>query len=187
MNYWLPGSSGSDPLDHPREECGVVGIYTPGTNSASLTAIGLFALQHRGQESAGVAASDAGEIRAHTGMGLVSEAFADGDLDRITGDLAIGHTRYSTTGTSAFCNAQPLLVDGVNGPLAVAHNGNIINAVQLREQLQARWDCAFDTTTDSEVVAHQLANAPGSNLGRTTIPRNANHAGRILIGDSHAR
>ena len=159
MNYWLPGSSGSDPFDHPREECGVVGIYTPGTNSASLTAIGLFALQHRGQESAGVAASDAGEIRTHTGMGLVSEAFADGDLDRITGDLAIGHTRYSTTGASAFCNAQPLLVDGVNGPLAVAHNGNIINAVQLREQLQARWDCAFDTTTDSEVVAHQLANA----------------------------
>ena len=162
MNYWLPGSSGSDPFDHPREECGVVGIYTPGTNSASLTAIGLFALQHRGQESAGVAASDAGEIRTHTGMGLVSEAFADGDLDRITGDLAIGHTRYSTTGASAFCNAQPLLVDGVNGPLAVAHNGNIINAVQLREQLQARWDCAFDTTTDSEVVAHQLANAPGA-------------------------
>ncbi|MCY3692961.1 MAG: amidophosphoribosyltransferase [Chloroflexota bacterium] len=150
------------PFDHPREECGVVGIYSPGAHSATLTAIGLFALQHRGQESAGVAAAEDGTIRVHTGMGLVSEAFHDGDLDRITGHMAVGHTRYSTTGSSDACNAQPLLVDGCNGKLAVAHNGNIINAVQLREQLRARWDCQFETTTDTEVIAHLLANSPGT-------------------------
>ncbi len=162
MNSSLWNVPGSAPFDHPREACGVVGIAAPGTHSANLTAVGLFALQHRGQESAGVAASDGGKISVHTGMGLVSEAFRDGDTDRITGDLAIGHTRYSTTGASDYCNAQPLLVSGVNGPLAVAHNGNIINSVQLREQLRARWDCHFATSTDSEVVSHLLANAPGA-------------------------
>jgi len=94
-------------------------------------------------------------------MGLVSEAFHDGDLDRITGDLAVGHTRYSTTGSSDACNAQPLVVDGSNGRLAVAHNGNIVNSVQLRDQLRERLDCPFETTTDSEVIAYLLANAPG--------------------------
>lgn len=161
MNAWLSNGSWPAPCDHPHEECGVVGTYAPGTHSATLTAVGLFALQHRGQESAGVAASDAGKINVHAGMGLVSEAFQDGDTDRITGDMCIGHTRYSTTGSSDPCNAQPLLVNGVNGPLAVAHNGNIINAMQLREQLQTGWQCPFDTSTDSEVVAYLLANAPG--------------------------
>lgn len=149
------------PFDHPREECGVVGIYSPGAHSATLAAIGLFALQHRGQESAGVAASDDGTIRVHTGMGLVSEAFRDGDLDGIKGETAIGHTRYSTTGSSDACNAQPLVVDGANGRLAVAHNGNIVNSVQLRDQLRERLGCPFETTTDSEVIAYLLANAPG--------------------------
>ena len=150
-----------DPFDHPREECGVVGVYSPGSHSATITSIGLFALQHRGQESAGVAAADQGRIKAHTGMGLVSEAFRDGDIDAVTGEMAIGHTRYSTTGSSRSANAQPLLVDGLNGPLAVAHNGNIINSPQLREQVQSQWNCDFQTSTDSEVVAHLLANAPG--------------------------
>jgi amidophosphoribosyltransferase len=153
--------SGSTALDHPREECGVVAVYSPGSHSASLTSIGLFALQHRGQESAGVAAADHGRIKVYTGMGLVSEAFRDGDIDGITGGLAIGHTRYSTTGASRSDNAQPLLVRGLNGPLAIAHNGNIINSRQLREQVQTQWDCHFETSTDSEVIAHLLANAPG--------------------------
>lgn len=152
----------ADPFDHPREECGVVGIHSPGIQSATLAAIGLFALQHRGQESAGVAASEDGRIRVHSGMGLVSEAFKDGDLDEITGEIAIGHTRYSTTGASDACNAQPLLVSGSNGKLAVAHNGNIINSVQLRERLRERWNCTFDTTTDTEVIALLLANVQGS-------------------------
>lgn len=162
MNRRLPDDPGFAPFDHPREACGVVGVSGPGFHGAALAATGLFALQHRGQESAGVAASDAGQIRVHTGMGLVSEAFRGGELDGMAGELAIGHTRYSTTGSSTACNAQPLLVNGVNGPLAVAHNGNIINSLQLREQLQARWGCPFTTSTDSEVIAHLLANAPGA-------------------------
>ncbi len=109
-----------------------------------------------------MAASDKGLIRVHTGMGLVSDAFREGDVDRVTGPLSIGHTRYSTTGASDPCNAQPLVVTGVNGPLAVAHNGNIINSVKVREKLQAEWGCCFTTSTDSEVVAHLLANAPGA-------------------------
>ena len=152
----------ADAFDHPREECGVVGIHNPGSHSATLAAVGLFALQHRGQESAGVAASEGGIIRVHAGMGLVSEAFRDGDLDRIRGGTAIGHTRYSTTGASDPCNAQPLVVDGANGRLAVAHNGNIINSVQLSKDLGARFGCLFETTTDTEVIAHLLANAPGA-------------------------
>ena len=157
-----PAGIGSDPFDHPREECGVVGAYAPGSHSATLTSIGLFALQHRGQESAGVAASDQGRIKVHSGMGLVSDAFGDGDIDGITGALSIGHTRYSTTGSSHSDNAQPLVVHGLNGALAVAHNGNIINSRQLREQVQDQWSCHFQTSTDSEVVAHLLANAPGN-------------------------
>ena len=162
MSLQPSGHRDAEPFDHPREECGIVGISSPGTHSATLAAIGLFALQHRGQESAGVAASDQGNIRVHSGMGLVSEAFHDGDLDGIKGETAIGHTRYSTTGGSDACNAQPLVVDGSNGRLAVAHNGNIINSVQLREQLRERFGCRFDTTTDTEVIAHLLANAPGA-------------------------
>lgn len=139
----------------------MVGVYRSQHHSATLAAVGLFALQHRGQESAGLAACYDGRISVQTGMGLVSEAFRDVDIDRIAGDMVIGHTRYSTTGASHECNAQPLLVEGINGPLAVAHNGNVVNAVQLREQLEEDWDCRFETSTDSEVIAHLLANAPG--------------------------
>ena len=149
--------------DQPREACGVIGVSAPGAHSATLTAVGLFALQHRGQESAGVATADAdGRLRVHTGMGLVSEAFADGDLDRLPGAIAIGHTRYSTTGASHRRNAQPLLVHGEHGPLAVAHNGNIVNSPLLRQRLQTERGCHFATGTDSEVIAHLLANAPGA-------------------------
>ena len=154
-----------------------MGIHSPGTHSATLAAIGLFALQHRGQESAGVAAAEHGDIRVHSGMGLISEAFQDGDLDRLGGETAIGHTRYSTTGASDACNAQPLLVDGRNGPLAVAHNGNIINSVQLREQVRERWGCQFETTTDTEVIAHLLANATGA-----TWPQRLFYAMGIMRG-----
>ena len=162
MNLPPYGEWDSVPFDHPREECGIVGVHQPNSHSATLAAVGLFALQHRGQESAGVAASERGTIRVHSGMGLVSEAFRDGDLDGIKGATAIGHTRYSTTGASDACNAQPLVVDGVNGRLAVAHNGNIINSVPLRDQLRERLNCQFETTTDTEVIAHLLANAPGA-------------------------
>ena len=177
MIYRSADAMDASPHDHPREACGIVGIFNPGTHSATLTAVGLFALQHRGQESAGVATADCGAIHLQTGMGLVSEAFSDGDLDRVTGDMAIGHTRYSTTGASDPCNAQPIVAIGSNGKLAVAHNGNIINSVQLRKQLVDRVGCRFETTTDTEVIAHLLANAPGS-----TWPERLFHAMRLMEG-----
>lgn len=122
----------------------------------------LFALQHRGQESAGIAASNGDEVRIHAEMGLVTQIFREADFYPLSGELAIGHTRYSTTGSSQLSNAQPLLVEGQHGQLALANNGNIINSLKLQEQLQDTWGCSFNTTTDSEVFAYMLANATGS-------------------------
>ena len=123
---------------------------------------GLFALQHRGQESAGIAAADGQCINVHADMGLVTQIFRERDFLPLAGEFAIGHTRYSTTGTSQLCNAQPLVVEGAAGKLALAHNGNIINASPLKSQLQEQWGCRFNSTTDSEVIAHLLVNAPGN-------------------------
>ena len=150
------------PFDSPREECGVVGVHIPGAEASRVAFFGLFALQHRGQESAGIASADGHNINVHTDMGLVTQIFRERDFLPLSGDFAIGHTRYSTTGTSQLCNAQPLVVTGHAGRMALAHNGNIINASQLKEQLQQQWDCRFNSTTDSEVIAYQLVNAPGS-------------------------
>ena len=150
------------PFDHPKEECGVVGVYMPGGEASRLAFFGLFALQHRGQESAGIAASDGEEINIHAEMGLVTQIFREPDFYPLTGELAIGHTRYSTMGSSQLSNAQPLLVQGHHGQVALANNGNIINALQLKEQLQESWNCSFNSTTDSEVFAYLLANASGS-------------------------
>lgn len=149
------------PFDHPREECGVVGAYIPGAEASRVAFFGLFALQHRGQESAGIAAADGHNINVHTDMGLVTQIFRERDFLPLSGEFAIGHTRYSTTGTSQICNAQPLVVEGAAGKVALAHNGNIINASHLKKQLQDQWGCGFRTTTDSEVIAHLLVNAPG--------------------------
>ena len=148
-------------MDHPREECGVVGIHMPDEEASRLAFFGLFALQHRGQESAGIAAANGTTINLHTDMGLVTQIFREPDFYPLSGDLAIGHTRYSTTGSSQLCNAQPILVSGHHGQLALAHNGNIINSYQLKAQLETQWSCEFSSTTDSEVVAYLLANAPG--------------------------
>ena len=150
------------PFDHPREECGVVGVYMPGGEASRLAFFGLFALQHRGQESAGIAASNGIGIRVHAEMGLVTQIFREPDFYPLVGDLAIGHNRYSTTGSSQLCNAQPLLVEGHHGQLALANNGNIINSRQMKAQLQRDWGCSFTSTTDSEVFAYLLANASGS-------------------------
>ena len=149
------------PFDGPREECGVVGVHIPGAEASRVAFFGLFALQHRGQESAGIASADGRNINVHTDMGLVTQIFRERDFLPLSGEFAIGHTRYSTTGTSQLCNAQPLVVSGRAGRLALAHNGNIINASQLQEQLREQWGCQFNSTTDSEVIAYQLANAPG--------------------------
>jgi amidophosphoribosyltransferase len=149
----------------PREACGIFGVFAPGEDVARVTFFGLFALQHRGQESAGIAATDGVTIALHADMGLVAQVFREGDLHRLRGPMAIGHTRYSTTGSSRLQNAQPIRVRGVHGELALGHNGNIINAVEWRKRLEAEWGCRFTTTTDSEVIAHLLANAPGEGWG----------------------
>ena len=162
MNSELDIPFGRVPFDHPNEECGVIGLSTPEGEASRLAFFGLFALQHRGQESAGIAAANGENVVVHTDMGLVTQIFREPDFYPLAGDMAIGHTRYSTSGSSELCNAQPLLVDGEHGQLAVANNGNIINAVQLKKQLQDEWNCTFASTTDTEVIAQMLAHAIGT-------------------------
>lgn len=149
------------PFDSPREECGVIGVYAPEETASRLAFFGLFALQHRGQESAGIAATAGESVSVHADMGLVAQVFREPDFLRLSGEMAIGHTRYSTTGRSELRNAQPMLVNGQSGNLALANNGNIINAAQLKEQLQEEWGCSFVSTTDTEIIAHMMVNAPG--------------------------
>ncbi len=150
------------PFDSPREECGVIAVYSPGETASRLTFFGLFALQHRGQESAGIAATTGESVEVHADMGLVAQVFREADFQPLAGEMAIGHTRYSTTGSSELCNAQPMLVEGRSGTIALANNGNITNANELKEQLQQEWQCVFASTTDTEVIARMLINAPGS-------------------------
>jgi amidophosphoribosyltransferase len=148
-------------LDRPREECGVIGIASPSDDVARAAFFGLFALQHRGQEAAGIAVSDGRAVRIHKGMGLVSQVFQPGTLDPLTGGLAIGHTRYSTTGSSSERNVQPYVVETIHGPLGVAHNGNLVNADRLRTKLLER-GAGLQSSSDSEVLALMLAGAEGS-------------------------
>lgn len=143
-------------LDRPHDECGVFGVFAPGHDAARLTYFGLFALQHRGQESAGIAVSDGERLSCHKEMGLVSQVFDEEILSQLRGGVAIGHTRYSTTGSSVLCNAQPIMVDTPYGPIAVAHNGNIVNTRQLRQGLEDE-GIRFETTNDSEVIARCIA------------------------------
>ncbi len=148
--------------DNPREACGVFGVYGPGEDVARLTFYGLYALQHRGQESAGIATSNGKDFSLRTGMGLVSQVFDEEDLAFLRGHIAIGHTRYSTAGGSLECNAQPIVVtDKFSGePIALGHNGNLTNADIIREDLEAQ-GIQFESTADSEVIAHLLSIAPG--------------------------
>jgi len=143
-----------------REKCGVFGVFAPGEDVARITFYGIYALQHRGQESAGIATADGQRIHVRTGMGLVSQVFAETDLGYLPGHIAIGHTRYSTTGSSRIENAQPVYVEGAHGPLALCHNGNLINAEVLRYDLEAQ-GFSFTGSSDTEVVARMLASAPG--------------------------
>jgi amidophosphoribosyltransferase len=145
---------------YPKHYCGVFGVYGH-PNAAELTYYGLYALQHRGQESAGIVTSDGKQFRAHRGMGLVSQVFNGEILHDLIGTMAVGHTRYSTTGSSHLGNAQPLTVNCARGPIAIAHNGNLTNAAQLREELEAKGSI-FQTTVDSEIILHLMAQ-PGEN------------------------
>lgn len=141
--------------DKPKEECGVFGIYAPHHEVARLTYFGLYALQHRGQESAGIAVSDGHNIAQHKGMGLVSEVFSDRIVESLQGKMSIGHVRYSTTGSSLLANAQPLVVHYQKGMMALAHNGNLTNALELREEL-GKNGAVFQTTIDSEVIINMI-------------------------------
>ena len=144
-----------------RESCGVFGVYAPGEDVARVTFYGLYALQHRGQESAGIATANGGKIHLRTGMGLISQVFDEADLSYLPGHIAVGHTRYSTTGSSRSENAQPLCIDGPRGPLALGHNGNLVNADVLRRDLEEQ-GYSFSTSTDTEIIANLLAAAPGT-------------------------
>ncbi|MEW6423452.1 MAG: amidophosphoribosyltransferase [Bacillota bacterium] len=143
-------------MDKLKEECGIFGIYAPGKDVARLTYYGLYALQHRGQESAGIAVADGRRIDLYKGMGLVPEVFGSRQLDHFRGHVAIGHVRYSTTGASQPINAQPLVFRYSGGMIGLAHNGNLTNASELSANLAAHGS-VFQTTTDSEVIVNLVA------------------------------
>lgn len=153
--------------DGLKEECGVFGIFGH-KDAANLTFLGLYALQHRGQESAGIAISDGKRVRSQKGMGLITEVFNQEALNRLTGNLAIGHVHYSTMGSSSIKNAQPFLAEYSRGSLAIAHNGNLVNARKLRQELESSGSI-FQSTTDSEIIIHLLARSGKEKLRERVI------------------
>src|SRR5512136_505775 len=146
--------------DKPHEACGICAIYAPGSEVARQTFFALYALQHRGQESAGIATSDGRVAPIHKGLGLVAQVFNEDNLHLLQGHLAIGHTRYSTTGTVRLPNAQPYLIETALGPLGVAHNGNLTNTPALRRDLLQR-GVGLSSSSDSEVITQMLAGMSG--------------------------
>jgi len=142
-------------MDKFREECGVFGIYGH-PEAANLTYLGLYALQHRGQESVGIATSDGGRLQMHKALGYVADAFNEATINRLGGTSAVGHVRYSTAGESGIKNAQPILIDCAHGEIAICHNGNLVNAQELRDSL-VRQGSIFQTTSDTEVLLHLYA------------------------------
>jgi len=168
VNQAMAGAGATRPAlegrDGPRDECGVFGLYAPGHEVSRLSYFALYALQHRGQESAGIAAADrGGHIITRRELGLVSQVFSENDLRTLAGELAIGHVRYSTTGSNAWENSQPVQrSEGTNGSrreVALAHNGNLINAVELHDELAER-GVTFSSTSDSEIIAALIATDP---------------------------
>ncbi len=148
--------------DSPKEECGVIGVFAPDEDVARMTFFGLYALQHRGQEAAGMAVADGRAMSIHKGVGLVSQVFTSSVMDKLSGHYAIGHTRYSTTGSSSERNAQPFMIETMHGPLALAHNGNLVNSAELREELMQQ-GVGLSSSSDTEVMTMMLAR----NGGRT--------------------
>src|SRR5438477_2011968 len=150
-----PRARGEDDDDRFHDECGVFAIFGH-PESANLTYLGLHALQHRGQESAGIVTSDGQQLFAHRAMGLVQDAFTQEQLGKLPGRVSIGHVRYSTAGGSHLRNAQPFAVDYAQGSLAVCHNGNLTNADDVRAELEAEGSI-FSSTSDTEVLVHLIA------------------------------
>jgi amidophosphoribosyltransferase len=157
----------------PQDECGVFGVWAPGEEVAKLTFYGLYALQHRGQESAGIATSDGERIFVYKDMGLVSQVFTESDLATLTGNLAIGHCRYSTTGSSTWNNAQPTLRATNHGTLALAHNGNLTNTGDLAEKLSKitsnSGEDGMNATTDTEIMTALIAAQEGKNFESSAL------------------
>jgi len=173
------------PAEGPREECGVFGIYAPGHEVSRLCYFALYALQHRGQESAGIAAAErGGEIITRRELGLVSQVFSESDLRTLAGDLAIGHVRYSTTGANAWENSQPVQRFrgdvGANRDLALGHNGNLTNSLALRERLAGQ-GIALRSSSDSELIAALLAAAPAGDLGEAAAAAMGELAGAFSV------
>ncbi len=145
----------------PREECGVIGIFAPNEDVARMAFFGLFALQHRGQEAAGIAVSDGQAMSIYKNVGLISQVFGPHTLDGLKGHYAIGHTRYSTTGSSLVRNVQPFMIETMHGPLALGHNGNLVNSVELRQRLLGD-GVGLSSSSDTEVMTMMLARAQGN-------------------------
>ena len=147
--------------DHPHEECGVIGVFAPNEDVARMTFFGLYALQHRGQEAAGIAVADGQTISMHKGVGMVAQLFTPSTIAELKGHYAIGHTRYSTTGSSLSRNAQPFMIETIHGSLALAHNGNLINSAELRNELMQK-GIGFSSSSDTEVMTLMLARNGGA-------------------------
>jgi amidophosphoribosyltransferase len=161
--------------DKPHDECGVFGIYAPGQEVANITYFGLYALQHRGQESAGITVSDGKKLNTVKDVGLVAQVFDDPTkMAALRGDLALGHTRYSTTGSNKLANTQPMVYEHPQiGPIAMGHNGNLTNYRQLRDELEEK-GVVFDTSSDTEVILRLIGQTPGPDLKtvlRRSLPR----------------
>ncbi len=153
--------------DEPKEYCGLFGIAN-NKQAAWLTYLGLYALQHRGQEACGIVANNNGVLSIHRGMGLVNDCFNSDILSRLKGNMACGHVRYSTTGSSILKNTQPLLIEYAKGSVCIAHNGNLVNSLTLRRHLE-KTGSIFQTTTDSEIIIHLMARAKSQNLQKSLI------------------
>jgi len=151
--------------DEPKEYCGLFGIIN-NRNSSWLTYLGLFALQHRGEEACGIVTNNKGILTVHKGMGLVSDVFDEQVLSKLKGEVAVGHVRYSTTGSSILKNSQPLLIEYAKGSICIAHNGNLVNSLQLRQYLE-KTGSIFQTTTDSEIIIHLMARAKSLDLAES--------------------
>jgi amidophosphoribosyltransferase len=169
-------------IDRPemQEECGVFGVCGSGEDVARIAFFGIFSLQHRGQESAGIAASDGEKIRMHRDMGLVTQVFQEERLRELHGHMAIAHTRYSTTGASILRNVQPMLCDCDFGPIALAHNGDLINASEIRAELQGQ-GIEFETTNDSEVIIKLIAKSSTCSIEDAVIEAMARIRGAYAV------
>src|SRR5262249_40193186 len=162
-------------LDAFHEECGVFGVYQH-PEAANLAYLGLYAQQHRGQESAGIVSSNGKSLISHRGMGLVADIFNNSIIGKLEGTSAIGHNRYSTTGSTSINNCQPLVVEYAKGGLALAHNGNLVNFDELREQLEKNGSI-FQSSSDSELIIHLIASAQAPDLPQR-VPQALAHVPR---------